>query len=57
MFQDLEIFIKHFRLIPCIMNYRQLLEKAKKEMPKSVHEKERFEMPPIKGHIQGTKTI
>lgn len=39
------------------MNYRQLLEKAKKEMPKSVHEKERFEIPPIKGHIQGTKTI
>ncbi len=39
------------------MNYRQLLEKAKKEMPKSVHEKERFEIPPVKGHIQGAKTI
>ena len=39
------------------MDYKKLLEKAKKEMPESVHEKERFEIPPVKGHIQGTKTI
>lgn len=39
------------------MDYQKLLKKAKKEMPESVHEKERFEIPPIKGHIQGTKTI
>jgi translation initiation factor 2 subunit 2 len=39
------------------MDYKKLLEKAKKEMPDSVHEKERFEIPNIKGHIQGTKTI
>jgi translation initiation factor 2 subunit 2 len=39
------------------MDYKELLKKAKKEMPASVSEKERFEIPPIKGHIQGTKTI
>jgi translation initiation factor 2 subunit 2 len=39
------------------MEYEKLLEKARKEMPKSVHEKERFEIPKVKGHIQGTKTI
>ena len=39
------------------MEYKKLLEKAKKEMPESVHEKERFEIPIVKGHIQGTKTV
>ena len=39
------------------MNYKNLLEKAKEEMPEAVHEKERFEISPVKGHIQGTKTI
>ncbi len=38
------------------MDYKKLLEKAKKDMPKSVYEKERFEIPPVKGHIQGMKT-
>ena len=39
------------------MNYKQLLKKAKNEMPKAVQEKERFEIPPVRGHVQGTKTI
>jgi translation initiation factor 2 subunit 2 len=39
------------------MDYKKLLEKAQKEMPDAVHEKERFEIPPVKGHIQGVKTI
>ena len=39
------------------MDYKQLLEKAKGEMPASVHEKERFEIPKVVGHIQGTKTM
>jgi translation initiation factor 2 subunit 2 len=39
------------------MDYKELLEKAKKEMPESVHEKERFEIPSVKGHLQGNKTV
>lgn len=39
------------------MEYEKLLLKAKKEMPDSVIEKKRFEIPIVKGHIQGTKTV
>ena len=35
-----------------------MLDKARKELPKSVlKEAERFEVPPVKGHIEGNKTI
>lgn len=34
-----------------------MLEKARKEMPDSVLEKARFDIPKIRGHIQGNKTI
>jgi len=34
-----------------------MLKKAKKELPKEMVEKERFEIPLIKGHIEGNKTI
>ena len=34
-----------------------MLKKAKQEMPEIVKEKERFEIPKVKGHIQGNKTI
>lgn len=39
------------------MEYKELLEKAKKEMPEIVQEKQRFEIPKVKGHIQGNKTM
>ena len=40
------------------MEYEKLLEKGIKELPKSVLDKgERFEIPKVKGHIQGSKTI
>ena len=39
------------------MEYEKLLKKARKEMPESVFQKERFEIPKIKGHIQGNRTI
>ena len=39
------------------MNYEKLLEKAKKDMPKAALEKERFEIPKIKGHLQGNRTV
>ncbi len=34
-----------------------MLEKAQEEMPSSVQERERFEIPKIKGHMEGNKTI
>ncbi|PLW80868.1 translation initiation factor IF-2 subunit beta [Candidatus Woesearchaeota archaeon] len=39
------------------MNYEELLKKAKKELPETDHSGERFEVPKVKGHIQGNKTI
>ncbi|MBW3003635.1 translation initiation factor IF-2 subunit beta [Candidatus Woesearchaeota archaeon] len=39
------------------MDYKKLLTKARKELPESVLVKERFEIPKIKGHIEGNKTI
>ncbi|MBW2989865.1 translation initiation factor IF-2 subunit beta [Candidatus Woesearchaeota archaeon] len=39
------------------MSYEELLKKAREQLPKSVFEKERFEIPKVKGHIQGNKTI
>lgn len=37
--------------------YDSLLDKAYKTMPESVREKERFEIPKVKGHLEGNKTI
>ena len=34
-----------------------MLDKARDEMPESVFESERFEIPRVTGHIQGNKTI
>lgn len=39
------------------MEYKEMLEKAKKEMPASVIEKERFEIPNVIGHVEGNKTV
>ncbi len=39
------------------MEYRQLLEKARKSLPESVFEKQRFDIPKVIGHIQGNRTI
>jgi translation initiation factor 2 subunit 2 len=39
------------------MDYESLLKKAKKELPKELIKKERFELPKVKGHIEGNKTI
>ena len=39
------------------MDYNQLLDRAQKSMPESVHEKGRFEIPKVIGHIEGNKTI
>lgn len=39
------------------MEYEKLLERAKKNLPEKADAKERFEMPKVKGHIEGNKTI
>ena len=39
------------------MDYKNLLKKAKKDLPKELVKKERFELPKVKGHIEGNKTI
>lgn len=39
------------------MDYEKLLAKAKADMPPIVQEKQRFEIPPIKGHVQGSRTV
>jgi translation initiation factor 2 subunit 2 len=39
------------------MNYEELLQKARTELPSEISSSERFEIPKVKGHIQGNKTI
>src|SRR3989344_202778 len=39
------------------MDYEELLDKARKEIPNAVFEKERFEIPKVIGHIQGNRTV
>lgn len=37
--------------------YKKLLESVRKELPEHVFQKERFELPKVKGHIQGNRTV
>ncbi len=39
------------------MNYEEMLAKARKELPEETKKGDRFEVPGVKGHIQGNKTI
>ena len=39
------------------MSYEELLKKAREKLPESVFEKERFEIPKVRGHIQGNMTV
>lgn len=38
-------------------SYEEMVDRAIKNLPKKVESKERFEMPKVKGHIEGNKTI
>lgn len=40
-----------------IMDYNQLLEKARKELPSKSEAHDRFEIPKVRGHVQGNKTV
>lgn len=39
------------------MEYAQLLKRARDRLPQSVFEKERFEIPKARGHLEGNKTV
>ncbi len=39
------------------MDYEALLAKAREELPEDTGSGERFEIPKIKGHLQGNKTV
>ena len=39
------------------MDYEKLLEKGLEDLPESAIEKQRFDIPKAKGHIEGNKTI
>src|SRR3989339_2066648 len=39
------------------MNYEEMLKKAKESLPKVQNKCERFEMPKVKGHVEGNRTI
>ncbi|MEM4282264.1 MAG: translation initiation factor IF-2 subunit beta [Candidatus Woesearchaeota archaeon] len=39
------------------MDYEQLLKRAQRLMPSSVLERSRFEIPKVRGHIEGNKTV
>ena len=38
-------------------DYNKLLQNVRKELPDHVFQKERFELPKAKGHIQGSRTV
>jgi translation initiation factor 2 subunit 2 len=39
------------------MEYKELLKTARENLPEAVFEKERFEIPKVRGHIQGNRTV
>lgn len=39
------------------MEYEKMLEKAKSQLGETTVTKERFEIPKVKGHLQGNKTV
>ena len=39
------------------MEYKEMLKRGRDNLPESVFEKERFEIPKVKGHIEGNKTV
>jgi len=39
------------------MNYEEMLLKGKEKLPEVVNKEERFEVPKVRGHVEGNKTI
>ena len=38
-------------------DYKEMLQQVRKQMPEAVFQRERFEIPKVKGHVQGNRTI
>jgi translation initiation factor 2 subunit 2 len=49
-------FIYKARL-PFLMEYESMLNKAREALPEIVSVRARFEIPEVKGHVQGNKTL
>jgi translation initiation factor 2 subunit 2 len=39
------------------MDYEKALKRGRENLPESVFEKERFEIPKVRGHLEGNKTV
>lgn len=39
------------------MSYEDLLKRGRKDLPEAVFTAERFEIPAVKGHLEGNKTV
>lgn len=39
------------------MDYKKLLKRGRENLPESIFTAERFEIPAVKGHIEGNKTV
>jgi translation initiation factor 2 subunit 2 len=39
------------------MDYKELLQKAREDLPEISQSHERFEVPKVRGHIQGNRTV
>ncbi|MBN2881644.1 translation initiation factor IF-2 subunit beta [Candidatus Woesearchaeota archaeon] len=39
------------------MNYEEMLKKGREQLPDSALHHERFEIPKVRGHLQGNKTV
>lgn len=50
-------FIKRALFSFSMDDYKKLLTTAREELPEHVFEKERFEIPKVRGHIQGSRTV
>ncbi|MFC1691559.1 translation initiation factor IF-2 subunit beta [Nanoarchaeota archaeon] len=40
-----------------VLDYQKMLKKAREDLPDSVIKAERFEIPKVRGHLQGNRTI
>lgn len=56
-FSSRETFINALAFLEIMEEYEKMLEGAYKALPESEKKKERFEVPKVRGHIQGNRTI
>jgi translation initiation factor 2 subunit 2 len=54
--ENWQIF-KNKQHFPKGMEYEEMLKRAREKLPEVVLTKERFEIPKVKGHLEGNKTV